>query len=332
MKLISERICLLLAFGLGLGCQVLVDANLDEVACEQEGVIGPPACASGQACQGGICVDCASNEVCGDGVDNDCNGAVDDGCRDAGITPDASRPEIVERTNLRARADQSLVALYAFLAGVGSTIYDLSGVSPVLDLEIATPGLVRWRDNGGVNLEPGARIVSSEHATKIAVACKASNAITVEAWLKPAVASQKGPAQVVSMSVDQHLRNFAFGQDGDAWTFRLRTTNTGGSGEPFLSTGAGVVQPALAHVVYVRNASGHARFIVNGESEGAEEIEGDLSNWEDTFHLVLANEFMVEHPWQGSLYLVAIYNEVLPLEDVDKNLQVGVPKMLGPEE
>ena len=62
------------------GCSLLVDDNVDEVRCRDEGVIGPPACDVGEVCASGRCRTCIATDVCGDGVDNDCTGLADEGC------------------------------------------------------------------------------------------------------------------------------------------------------------------------------------------------------------------------------------------------------------
>jgi hypothetical protein len=61
-------------------CQLMVGSDIDRVECEQEGVVGPPACREGESCQQGVCRPCLTQERCGDGLDNDCDGAIDDGC------------------------------------------------------------------------------------------------------------------------------------------------------------------------------------------------------------------------------------------------------------
>jgi len=61
-------------------CTSLVDQDLSQVRCSEEGVVGPPACNEGQLCVEAECKACVDKEVCGDRVDNDCNGRADDGC------------------------------------------------------------------------------------------------------------------------------------------------------------------------------------------------------------------------------------------------------------
>ncbi len=81
---LRRALALLLAVGALSACQLAVTTSLDEVGCEQEGTVGPPACRRGQICLEGTCKVCSSSERCGNAVDDDCDGVVDDGCGAAG--------------------------------------------------------------------------------------------------------------------------------------------------------------------------------------------------------------------------------------------------------
>ncbi|WP_437961465.1 hypothetical protein WME76_18695 [Sorangium sp. So ce119] len=60
---------------LGVGCELLVDGELDAVLCSEEGAIGPPACPERALCRDGACVEmlgeralgapCAAHSDCG---------------------------------------------------------------------------------------------------------------------------------------------------------------------------------------------------------------------------------------------------------------------------
>ena len=52
-------------------------------------------------------------------------------------------------------------------------------------------------------------------------------------------------------------------------------------------------------------------------------VAGTLSNWSDSFPLVLANEVTGERPWLGTFYLVAIYDRALTAKEVTRNFQAG---------
>ncbi len=63
-----------------VACTSLVEQDLGELRCTDEGAVGEPACNSQQVCAGGRCRDCAAREVCGDRLDNDCDGRTDENC------------------------------------------------------------------------------------------------------------------------------------------------------------------------------------------------------------------------------------------------------------
>ena len=72
-------------------------------------------------------------------------------------------------------------------------------------------------------------------------AARASNALTLEAWVTPANTTQSGPARIVTLSATPQTRNFTLGQDGPAYNVRLRTTATDDNGNPSLSSAPGTL-------------------------------------------------------------------------------------------
>jgi len=103
-------------------------------------------------------------------------------------------------------------------------------------LKIENTDAVKWLPGGGLAVQRPVLIASSTPGEKIIGAIKRSNAITIEAWIKPANTTQAGPARVVTLSKDPGNRNFTLGQKADAYEVRLRTTSTSPNGEPSLSS------------------------------------------------------------------------------------------------
>ncbi len=138
------------------------------------------------------------------------------------------------------------IALYTF-ADRGPLVRDTSGVGEPLDLPIADPASVTWLPDGGLELRHATRIASEAPATKIIEAVGASGALTIEAWVTPANATQAGPARIVTLSRDPGERNVTLGQDGAGYLVRLRTTATSANGEPPIATpgGAGALPTAM---------------------------------------------------------------------------------------
>lgn len=294
--------------------------------CEQEGVVGSPACPEGESCQRGVCVGCSRKEICGDGVDNDCNGVVDDICGDAGSEADAGDASSNPDGNLGLRVKDSLVVLYTFFDEGDGLVHDVSGIEPPLDLTIMSPQNVKWLPGGGLRIDAPTLISSQAAATKVAEKCSQSNALTVEAWIRTDGLGQGGPARIVSMSVDPYQRNFTLGQEQSTVDVRLRTTTTGNNGMPSIVSETGSLSTEIVQVVYVRNSGGFARIVIDGVQVGSGQAEGDLSNWDASYPLALANELGDDpRSWRGAFYLVAVYARALTPTELETNLAAGIP-------
>ena len=165
----------------------------------------------------------------------------------------------------------SLLALYTFQEGGGTTVRDLSQVGPPLDLQISNAGAVRWLANGGLAIDSSVVIASPGPASKIIDACRASGALTVEVWAKPANITQSGPARLLTVSADTLSRNFTLGQDTSVYQFRYRTTETGPNGDSpagYLTTSAGADSTRVSHIVYSRSLDGQTKIYVDGVLNG----------------------------------------------------------------
>jgi hypothetical protein len=220
------------------------------------------------------------------------------------------------------RVTDGLLAFYTFDEGSGLTVLDTSGVGEPLDLTVDS-GTVYWI-SGGLAISDVALLKSAEPATKIIEACKATNEISIEAWVKPANTTQAGPARIVTLSKNLSYRNFTLGQQGNTYDQRLLTTDTDINGRPSLATPKGFLSTKLTHVLYTFNDSGIARIYVNGTEASTRTVGGNLSKWNETYHLGLANEMTLNRAWLGELYLVAIYSRALSPQEIDQNFQAGV--------
>ncbi len=217
-----------------------------------------------------------------------------------------------------------LQALYEFSVGVGSgTVYDVSGVGSQLNLIINDPSFVSWGVDSLTINQP--TIISSlVSATKLNTSITASNEITIETWISPANITQGGPARIFSMSNGTSARNLTLGQEADFYDVRLRTTTTGINGDsPSLSSPVGSLTTNLTHVVYTRDATGTALLYINNVLVSSVVVAGDLSNWDSTYQLMIANEFTSNRPWLGTFDLIAIYSRALTTQEIKNNYMVG---------
>ncbi|WP_339733471.1 DUF1592 domain-containing protein [uncultured Gimesia sp.] len=220
------------------------------------------------------------------------------------------------------RVSRDLQVLYTFDAGQGALIRDRSGVGQPLDLKIEKPKAVQWKQ-GALVVRASTKINSAASAKKIINPVKRANSLTVEAWISPANDRQKGPARIISLSGNSSQRNLTLGQEGKQYDVRLRTTSTSTNGLPSTATPNKFVKTALTHVVYTRDTQGTARIYINGQQQAQQMLSGKLSNWDNDFGLILANEKTGGRPWLGEFHLVAIFSRALTDSEVKQNFRAG---------
>jgi hypothetical protein len=168
----------------------------------------------------------------------------------------ALRPDDVKRhfyqglSSAPSKFAQDLVALYTFSENSGDIVHDISGLGPPLDLTISPRSRVRWlSSSGGVEILQPAIIKSQGAATKIFDTLRQTQELSIEVWMTPRDAIQRGPARVVSFSRDTGARNFTLGQEGSAINFRIRTP-VGLNGSPLaLKTANGLLSSEPVHVI-----------------------------------------------------------------------------------
>ena len=244
----------------------------------------------------------------------------------AGLTGPSSNETLVQTLQGTGggRVTSGLLVLYRFTAGSGSTVFDVSGVGSPMDLSIANPGNASWIGGGGLALT-GPTFVGAASDTKLRSNLVQSNALTVEAWVRPDNTTQSGPARMVTFSADGGDRNFTLGQRDSRYEMRLRTTSTNDNGSsPVTRSGSGVVDTVLSHVVYTRTASGQSRIYENGVQVTSRSIGGNFSNWGTNYVFGLGNEIPpVDRPWLGDFHLVAVYDRALDLAEIQQNYAAG---------
>jgi hypothetical protein len=84
-----------------------------------------------------------------------------------------------------------------------------------------------------------------------------------------------------------------------------------------------VLDTKLTHVVYTRDPSGKAVLYVDAAVVQSGKVDGELSNWENGFHLALGNELTGDRPWLGELYRVAVYARALDADQVSRSAKTG---------
>ncbi len=224
------------------------------------------------------------------------------------------------------RYDVNVIAKYEFETGTGLTAYDTSGVEPSADLTLS--GSVTWAGGWGINVGAGGKAqASTSSSRKIHDLIAATGEYSLEAWVAPAlVAADK--SYMVSYSGGDTVRNFTLGQTNQSYDFLMRSTNSDLNGMAQLQTPAAsmVLQASLQHVVLTYDPVNGRQIFVNGQSTGVTDPQkgGTLSNWDDTFALVLGNEVSGDRSWQGLIKFVAIHDRALTAPQILQNYNAGV--------
>ena len=265
--------------------------------------------------------------------------AADDGVTGEGLDPDALKfskaftiPDGFEVEG-GGRHDGNVIAKYEFNSGEGNVIRDTSLAAPQLDLELFGDEGIDYKWVGGWGIEfltEDARAMGDpENSRKIFDMIRLSGEYSIEAWLVPASAAQASeddPARIVSYSGSDDLRNFSLAQSDQYYNFRNRTTLTDGNGEPTLVNEDDTVVNTQQHVVVTYDPVNGRRIYVNGELTPDLDPApgGALSDWDNSYALVLGNEVDGKSPWQGRIRFLALHNRVLTESQIRDNLTAGV--------
>jgi hypothetical protein len=229
-----------------------------------------------------------------------------------------------------------LQVLYTFDEGSGLVVHDQSGVLPAFDLSLDNLVTNRWVPGGGVEITGPSVITSLDVAEKVFVACVQSNAMSIELWVEPAMASQIGPATIFTYS-KQNTRNFTIQQDTTRYRGNVLVSNP----DPMATTGqiASLQTPvnmatiALQHIVYTRDVNGQ-NIYVNGVDAIPPPTTPppppttpppvlDMNDWSPINQLAFGNEINGGRPWLGKIYMAAVYSTKLTAADVSAKYAAG---------
>ncbi|HUO95663.1 MAG TPA: LamG domain-containing protein [Steroidobacteraceae bacterium] len=224
------------------------------------------------------------------------------------------------------RVETGLIAKFEFKTGTGTIAYDTSGVEPALNLDMS--GDVTWVGGWGVQVQNKGKLQgTTTGSAKLHDMILTTGEYSVEAWVAPANVTQT-MAYIVSYSGGTTQRNFTLGQTMYNYDAFLRSTTTNANGQPEFSTPSAqqVLQATLQHVVMTYDPVNGRQIYVNGQlvATGDPQKGGSLSQWDNTFALVLGNEVSSDRPFSGLLKMVAIYNRAMPAADVQSNFAAGV--------
>ena len=216
------------------------------------------------------------------------------------------------------RVTDGLQVLLLFNEGSGATVADQSGVGSPANFTIQDTGNVSWgEDSLTINSET---MLTCSSISKVITACKASDEITLEAFVEPANLTQ-GLSRIFTISADAALINCGLYQDDTIYVARCRTDTGLESAKPNLITGE-VVTQNLSHLVYTRDSSGQERIYLDGTIIVQSERTGDFSTW-GSYGATIANEPTGGRSFLGRYALVAVYSKALSAAEVLQNYEAG---------
>ncbi|MDQ7050867.1 MAG: LamG domain-containing protein [Enterobacterales bacterium] len=223
------------------------------------------------------------------------------------------------------RYDASIIALWNFKTGSGSTAFDTSGVEPAIDLNLS--GEYSWVGGWGVNIVNGKGQGTTSNSKKLHDLITATGEYSIEAWVVPANVTQEGPAGIISYSAGTTNRNFTLGQTLYNYDFLNRSTLADQNGLPQLSTADAdeILQTSLQHVVATFSPTEGRMIYVNGVLVASDDLAGgSLADWNDTYAFVIGNEVSSDRSFAGTFRMIAIHNRALTQQQVMQNFDVGV--------
>lgn len=237
-------------------------------------------------------------------------------------------PELFGRQAMRTPGEE---LLYDFSEGTGDIVHDTGSGGWAFDLTITDASSVVWLP-GALRVETETRIMDGQSASIPSAFVDrfvATNAISLEAWVRPRFALQGGPARIVALTRDTSNHLFMLGhglntgESSRSFLVRLRTAGTDLSGEPPVGTSTLAVHAPMTHVVFTHDAAGTESFYVNGAQSPPSARPGGFGNWVET-PLTLGHVVNgLGAPFLGDIHLVAIYDRSLSLDEVLQNLAVG---------
>lgn len=223
---------------------------------------------------------------------------------------------------------QNAEVLYLFSEKSGNIVEDRSGKSPALDLTIQDPSAVTWGNNS-LTVKSPTILNTLDSATRLVEACRTTEELSLELWIKPNTEHQHGPARILTLSQDAFSSNFTVGHGlssgtaTDLFDFRLRTNATDYIGRPSLSSSGGVTSNKLTHLVYTRGINGTKNVYIDGRLDSSQQSTDSVATWNSGYKIALANEFETRRPWLGEYHLVAIYCQELAAAEVAAHHSTG---------
>jgi hypothetical protein len=247
------------------------------------------------------------------------SGTVDD-ARVPDAPPDVPPDAPPDMASTRTRV--GLIGLWEFDELGGTTIGDTSDAATKVPLTVTGTGTVTFA--GGTMTPVGIVAIESASSPHLNRDVQTAGAVTLEAWVKPAMAQQGQagqPAVVGGLDASILARNISLLQDGTRWVGRVRTT-ADVNGGPDLRSTVDIAAGAMTHLAVVSDATQRILY-VNGQPAAVDPAPSALLSWDMSYRMEVGNEHSTNRPWSGTFALVAIYARALTATEIQANYAAG---------
>jgi hypothetical protein len=187
---------------------------------------------------------------------------------------------------------------------------------------------VRWLGTqNGIEFSQEGQVLSASSTEGLCGRFLSGKGFTLEVWVATDNWNQKGPARIISYSLNPAKRNFTLGQSKKKLIMRLRTTETDLNGaRPHVEVDNVFSMSEPQHIVVAYDFTEQSIF-VNGKMRLRQRVPGGkFTNWDPSHYLVLGNEATGDRPWIGKILYVAIYNRALSRQEIHKSYLAGVAR------
>jgi hypothetical protein len=220
----------------------------------------------------------------------------------------------VNQSNIRT--SHNLIASYEFGNTVGDSI--INNIDHQNNLIISDPANVSLFDNG-IQINDATNILTANPVSNIVDSINVANEFSIELWINNSGANEIERSRIITISENNDYRNFSIDRVDKKISFRVRTTETDLNGLPETFSKNEIGTDELTHLIVTRNKNNEEAIFINGKIDTTINLNGNLSNWNNDFKLLVGNEFFTNRSWLGKIYYLAIYNRSLNENEVKHN-------------
>lgn len=146
-------------------------------------------------------------------------------------------------------------------------------------------------------------------------ATRAAQRMSVELRVRPARATQYGPARILELGTDHERANLSIGQDGPDLIVRLRRAGSDESGTPPLRIASAFVRGDGAELAIEVVIAGNTARVVAGDARAELACDGlPFDAWDDDATLILGDSPVGERAWLGRIAGARVTVDAEPID------------------